>query len=147
MLSVLIPGGKKGGGVVHLWWPSHQSSPLEGVHWRSTSWVCLAMQGKPVQSLVLDDPVCHRVTEPTGSGTREAATVRSPHGESPTRHSSRAAPTRRNQRNLWEAAETQQSHKQISEYLKKKNDCKWVSKGPDSWPSYLKSSPTPSGSP
>jgi len=53
------------------------------------------MQGKPVQSLVLDDPVCHGVTEPTGSGTREAATVRSPTGRSPTRHSYRAAPARR----------------------------------------------------
>ena len=27
--------------------------------------ICLAMQGTPVQSLVQEDPTCHRATKPT----------------------------------------------------------------------------------
>ena len=85
MLSVLIAGGEGGWGTSPLVTFSPEVASVEGSLAAQQVRVCLAMQGKPVQSLVLDNPVCRGATEPTGSAAREAATVRSPHGEEPHR--------------------------------------------------------------
>ena len=85
MLRVLIAGGEGGWGTSPLVTFSPEVASVEGSLAAQQVRVCLAMQGKPVQSLVLDNPVCRGATEPTGSAAREAATVRSPHGEEPHR--------------------------------------------------------------